>query len=124
MKIDVTDDGRGNTLITTAEPVGYTVAGRLVVIAPGFVSDGMSCPKWTQWLLSPQVDARTLHAGLCHDHIYQYHLFTRWEADAFFYHDLVRHGYPMPLAALCWLGVRCAGWIYWNIPGPETVTGK
>jgi len=113
MKIDVYEDGHGIKVIRTLEPLSYTVAGHIVTVPPGFTSDGFSCPRLLQILLSPQCDPRTLHAGLAHDHLYETHLSTRREADAFLRDDLVRHKFPLVLSYISWLAVRLFGWMYW-----------
>lgn len=113
MKIDVYTDPHGIKVIRTLEQMSYTIGGRIVVIPPGFTSDGFSCPRLLQILLSPQCDPRTLHAGLAHDHAYESHEFTRAECDAFLRDDLVRHGFPVILSYISWLAVRCFGWLYW-----------
>lgn len=113
MRVDIQADSRGCILITTLEPVAYTVGSSSVVIPPGYVSDGLSVPRFLWSVLSPKVDARTIHAGVCHDHAYEAHEFTRAQCDAFLRDDLVRHGFPLALSWICWLGVRIFGWLYW-----------
>lgn len=113
MRVDIQANKRGCILITTLEPVAYTVGATSIVIPPGYVSDGLSVPRFLWGILSPKVDGRTLHAGVCHDHAYEHHTATRREADRFLRDDLVRHGFPLVLSYVCWLGVRCFGWLFW-----------
>ena len=39
MRPDVYTDGNGCVIITTREPVSYTVAGRIIVIPPGYLTE-------------------------------------------------------------------------------------
>ena len=113
MKIDLEQTKDGNILITTLEPVAYTIGAKSIIIPPGYISDGLSVPRIFWSLLSPQCDGRTLHAGLAHDHAYEHHTFTRAEADAFLRDDLIRHGFNVILAWIVWAGVRLFGWAFW-----------
>ena len=113
MRIDIDKDKHGCILIKTLDPVGYTVGGKSIIIPPGYVSDGFSCPRFIQCIISPQCDPRTLHAGLAHDHIYQYHIVSRSEADAFLRDDLIRHNFGVILSWIVWLGVRIFGRLFW-----------
>lgn len=113
MKIDVYKDVRGCIIITTLEPVSYTVDGRIVVIPPGYVTDGLSVPRMFWPVLSPYKDRRTIHASTVHDHQYEYHTCTRPQSDAFLRDDLVRHGFPLILSYVIWICVRLFGWTHW-----------
>lgn len=43
----------------------------LVIINPGFISDGMSVPKCLWSLISPKIDARTLLPSIKHDFLFE-----------------------------------------------------
>lgn len=114
MRVDISTDPRtGSIIITTLEPVHAIIGGRVITIAPGYRSDGFSCPRCLWWLLSPAIDPRTIHAAVVHDYLYEHHLCSRREADDFLRDDLVRHGFGCIVSMICWCGVRAGGWLFW-----------
>ena len=90
-----------------------TLAG-LLVILPGFLSDGASIPKLFWQLVSPKFDPRTFIAALAHDAMYAGRLASRSVCDRVFYELLLECGMGRAKSRLCWLGVRAGGWFYWR----------
>lgn len=82
-------------------------------IPAGFVSDGMSVPRFLWRILGATIDSKTLGPSIVHDWLYQTHILTKSEADGWYYAQLVDNGYGRTKALLVWLGLRLFGWSHW-----------
>jgi len=109
-------DDRQGDIITLKEPLSATFRGKSFVVHPGFESDGVSVPRVFWSLVSPQIDPRSLRAGIAHDYIYrvQPEGWTRAEADAMFRQFLVEDGLGSVRAFLAYAGVRIGGGVAWR----------
>lgn len=95
-----------------------SIAGDVLTIHAGYAWDG--CTSWPD---SPT----NLLASLAHDLGYQMgthprNPFTRTEIDRWFL-DLLRHKND-PSPRMLWLGVRLAGWKFWNKEKDLTIKSK
>ena len=116
MKVEIhQSDERGN-IFRTGEALTFVFAGNTVEIPVGFESDGVSVPKLFWGIISPQIDPKTLRAGVKHDYIYRVQPagWTRKMADLMFLCTLIEDGVSPRKAFLAYRGVRMFGWIAWR----------
>jgi len=108
-------DGRGN-IVTLLKPVKIAFRGKSFVVHGGFECDGVSVPRPFWPLVSPQIDPRSLRAGMAHDYIYrtQPEGWTRAEADLMFLCFLIEDGLSVPRALAAYAAVRAFGGRAWN----------
>lgn len=111
---DILFDEERGTLLRTLEPVSFDIAGRVYTVPVGFVSDGMSVPRFLWRFLSPPIYGATLVPSICHDYAYLKAVCTRRQADAWYYHALRFNGYPRWRCALTYIGVRIFGRSHWR----------
>lgn len=115
MKVEIhREDGRGN-IVRLLTPMKITFRGKSFVIHAGFECDGVSVPRFFWPLVSPQIDPRSLRAGIAHDYIYrtQPEGWTRGEADLMFLCFLVEDGLAVPRSLAAHIGVSIGGWSAW-----------
>lgn len=108
VKVDICDDGV-TTCLRLLEPLRFECGGEEHEVPAGFVSDGMSVPRFFWRLLSPPVDGRTLRASVVHDYLYSTGIVSRAEADRLYRAMLIGDGYPAWKARAVWIGVRIGG---------------
>lgn len=116
MKIDThRSDERGN-IVTLLKPVKIHFREKSFVIHAGFECDGVSVPRFAWPLVTPQIDPRSLRAGVAHDYIYRVQPpgWTRAEADLMFLCFLIEDGLSVPRALAAYAAVRAFGWKAWN----------
>jgi len=116
MQVDIhKSDDRGN-VIRPVKPIKIRFRGKSFVIHAGFECDGVSVPRPFWPLVSPQIDPRSLRAGMAHDYIYrtQPEGWTRAEADLMFLCFLIEDGLSVPRALAAYAAVRAFGGRAWN----------
>lgn len=116
MKIEIhSEDERGN-IVRLLKPVKFRFREKTFVVHAGFECDGVSVPRPAWPLVSPQIDPRSLRAGIAHDYIYrvQPEGWTRAEADLMFLCFLIEDGLAVPRALAAYAAVRVCGWKAWN----------
>lgn len=109
----IDDPIRGKLIITDA-PVSFSLCGIEHTVYAGFVSDGMSVPRFLWWFLAVPDDETVLVPSIIHDWLYTTHICTRKEADLWYYHALLTNGYPKWKAVLTYIGVRLFGRSHWR----------
>ncbi|MBS5530192.1 DUF1353 domain-containing protein [bacterium] len=109
MRIDADIYFEESTRIRLREPLHFECGGDTHEVPTGFISDGMSIPRFFWRLLSPPVDGRTLRASVVHDYLYATGIFSRAEADRLYRKMLIADGYPHWKAWAVWTGVRIGG---------------
>ena len=71
MQIEIhSEDERGN-IVRLLKPVKFRFREKTFVVHAGFECDGVSVPRPAWPLVSPQIDPRSLRAGIAHDYIYR-----------------------------------------------------
>ncbi|MEI3000952.1 MAG: DUF1353 domain-containing protein [Victivallis sp.] len=116
MKIEVhSEDERGN-IVRLLKPVKFRFREKTFIVHAGFECDGVSVPRPAWPLVSPQIDPRSLRAGIAHDYIYrvQPEGWTRAEADLMFLCFLIEDGLAVPRALAAYVAVRVCGRKAWN----------
>ena len=112
MQIEVhSEDERGN-IVRLLKPVKFRFREKTFIVHAGFECDGVSVPRPAWPLVSPQIDPRSLRAGIAHDYIYrvQPEGWTRAEADLMFLCFLIEDGLAVPRALAAYAAVRVCGW--------------
>jgi hypothetical protein len=94
--------------------------GRLLVVEPGFQSDGMSVPRFL-WPLVGPYEPKSFPAAFCHDALYCSELVKREVADDEFRRILLGYGMKPWVADGCYKAVRWLGWIVWRKHTPESI---
>ena len=107
----IEDDEQWGRLIVTDEPFPLTIDdGQNTYVVPvGFVSDGMSVPRFLWGFLAAPDDPVVLPPSLSHDWLYYKHVCTRREADMWYFKALRYNGYPLWKSVLTYIGVRLFG---------------
>ena len=116
MKIEIhSEDERGN-IVRLLKPVKIRFREKTFIVHAGFECDGVSVPRPAWPLVSPQIDPRSLRAGIAHDYIYrvQPEGWTRAEADLMFLCFLIEDGLAVPRALAAYAAVRVCGRKAWN----------
>ena len=116
MHIDVHRENERGDIIRLLKPVKIQFRGKSFVVHPGFECDGVSVPRPFWPLVSPQIDPRSLRAGVAHDYIYrvQPEGWSRAEADLMFLCFLIEDGLSVPRALAAYAAVRICGGKAWN----------
>lgn len=104
----------GTTILETMEEVDLTPWGICTTIPQGFVSDGMSVPRFFWRFIGPPVSGITMAPSVAHDWLYSCQCVTRKEADDWYKKMLLLAGYPAWKARLAWLGIRTFGGLHWG----------
>lgn len=102
------EGGRGRFRTACSVPVyfGLPVSGRfsLLVIPPGFVTDGASIPRFARPFFDPW--GRVGLAALLHDYLLTLPDVAKWQADLLFLDALRSQGVPAFQATLMYFAVR------------------
>ena len=106
------DNERGDKIVLVT-PLKFTFKGVEYIIPAGWESDGMSVPRFFWRTLSPKINGKTLVPSLIHDFMYENHIGTRAEADAFYKANLIEKGFGKIKSWLVWCGVRIGGWSHY-----------
>ena len=109
----IEDPIRGKLIITDA-PVSFSVCGVEHTVYAGFVSDGMSVPRFLWRPLAVPDDPTVLAPSVIHDWLYTTHACTRLQADLWYYRALRYNGYPRWKSILTLIGVRIFGRPHWR----------
>ena len=109
LKVEIFITPEDGKVIKILEPLTITVNEQEYTVPEGYCSNGLSCPRWGWSLVSPTIDNRTIRSAVGHDWLYENHVCTRAEADAWFRENMVKDGFPKFRAWLAWLGVRIGG---------------
>lgn len=97
-----------------ARPVNLSQWGLDTEIPSGFMSDGMSVPKFFWRWLGPKVAPVTVSPSIVHDWLYKTHIVSRKEADKWYRDALIHNGYSKIKAYACYAGLRLCGWSHWD----------
>lgn len=103
----------GITKIRLLDDVRFEYQGREYTIPAGYVSDGMSTPRLLWPVISPCIDASTLLPSAQHDWLYDEHIGTRAEADAYYRRELIKKGMGALKALIVYCSLRLFGWMHW-----------
>ena len=103
----------GSLYCVTAERIDLAPWGIDAVIPAGFMSDGMSVPRFFWRWLGPQIAPVTVSPSIVHDWLYQYKLLTRRGADIWYRRALIAAGYSRVKAWAVYAGLRLFGGSHW-----------
>ncbi len=90
------------------------------IILKGFVSDGLSSPRFS-WSIASKFSGDTLPAALIHDANYSSKLLSRKVSDNIFYKMLLTNGVEKGRARVYWIIVRLFGFMAWRKHTLETI---
>lgn len=107
------EDQDGCVGIVLDTPITFEIDGHELTIPKGYISDGMSCPRWCWPIISPQYDPKTLVPSIKHDFLYDTKVVSRERADEFYREDLVAHGVGTVKAWVIYESVRIGGFSHW-----------
>jgi hypothetical protein len=108
-----TDAKRGDVIVLVTS-LKFTFKGVEYIIPAGWESDGMSVPRCFWATLSPKINGKTLIPSLIHDFMYENHIGSRAEADAFYRENLIAKGFGRVKSYIVWMGVRIGGGSHWD----------
>ena len=116
MQIEIHSEDERGMIVRLLKPVKFRFREKTFVVHAGFECDGVSVPRPAWPLVSPQIDPRSLRAGIAHDYIYrvQPEGWTRAEADLMFLCFLIEDGLAVPRALAAYAAVRVCGRKAWN----------
>ena len=106
-------DPKSGLFILTDQWVCPLSGNMVLVVDPGFKSDGASIPKPLQSYVNPRYSAKTFGAAFAHDAMYAGELVDRKDADQEFYRLLKKYGSHEIMARIYFYSVRLFGWIVW-----------
>lgn len=108
MKIDILLDEKDVKIITIDE-ITFEYYGKKIIIQPGYVSNGMSIPRFLWSLISPQIHPETLKQSIKHDYLFQNKM-GFLKANWYYFKDL-KGGLNLFKRILVLLGITLGGWI-------------
>lgn len=112
LPLALVDDGQTLT-VHVMEEVDLSPWGIEAMLPRGFISDGMSVPRFFWRWVGPRLSKGTIGPSVVHDWLYDTHFMPRGEADEWYRRALVANGYPRAKARAVWLGLRAFGWSHW-----------
>jgi hypothetical protein len=117
--IEILDETENGDIFKLRRSMTYCIGEKSITVPKGFESDGASVPRFLWWLISPNIDKRTLAAAILHDYLYriQPEGWTRKQADAVFYGICRSDGLQLDQSILAWLGLRLFGGKAWRTKG-------
>lgn len=104
----------GELYCIVANPVDMNQWGIDTKIPAGFMSDGMSVPKFFWRWLGPKVAPVTVSPSIVHDWMYHTHCVERKIADKWYRDALIHNGYSKIKAYACYAGLRLFGGSHWD----------
>lgn len=93
----------------------------VVVVKPGYATDGASVPERLQPAFGGPWDMPRLLAALVHDALYSRRWKCRWLCDIIYRKILMNVGYPADRLALEYAAIRADGWKSWKAVNKEEV---
>ena len=103
----------GEYMIVLDSPLLFLTDSCVCIVEKGYMSNGMSVPRFLWSFISPQYSPVTLYPSICHDWLYDNHLMTRLEADVWYREALIESGYPSWKAWLVFRVVQKFGSSHW-----------
>lgn len=113
IKFHFKKNNNNDYVIVLDSPLLFVVKDCVYIVETGYTSNGMSVPRCLWSFISPQFSPVTLHASVCHDWLYDNHVMTREEADAWYREALIECGYPSWKAWLVYRVVQQFGKSHW-----------
>lgn len=114
---DASSDQRGTWKLLAPLVYSSDLAGRIITVPAGFLTDFASVPRLPVAFL---LTGDTGHAAaVIHDYLYTTHQVDRATADGVFKEALRAGDEPGWRAWLMWLGVRVGGGRPWDADGPQ-----
>ena len=116
------DDQLGERLFFACHELAFDVDGYETTIPAGFLSDGLSIPRWAQPLINTSKAPQWIISGLFHDWLYKLHpnkTVTRKEADLKFLETMQALGVGWTRRNTIYWAVRVGGSGSWNKKFPR-----
>lgn len=111
------DDQLGERLFFACHELAFDIDGYETTIPAGFLSDGLSIPRWAQPLINTSASPQFIVAGIYHDYLYKVwpnKKITRKEADILFLKVMKGLGVGFWRRRTIYLGVRAGGFTSWH----------
>ena len=105
----------------THEFAAYLPTGMLLVL-PGFESDGASIPRFLWSIVGPRYSPDTFAAAFVHDALYASELLPRRQIDNAFRVVLRASGVSAVKSCAYWLAVRLCGGFVWKTHTLDSIT--
>lgn len=113
VKHHIIDHPKNGRLIVTDERLTFELNGMDYTVPAGFVSDGMSVPRFMWGVLAVPDDDVVLAPSVMHDWLYTpVFVCSRLKADWFYVRRLRMNGYPIWKCILTFVGVRLFGMLH------------
>ncbi len=115
-----TDKDDGNWRLLEALIYDSDVAGRVIVVPVGFVTNFASVPRIP--IVYELAGDTSSEAATVHDYLYSTHLVSRDVADAVLREASAVSAVPWWRRQLMWAGVRAFGWTHWGTAATDTTS--
>ena len=94
------------------QPFGYvTIAGDIINVPIGFITDLASIPWGFRWILPKSGDYN--RSCVIHDWLYANHLFSRYKCDNILLEAMQFEGVSYITRYTIYMAVRAGGWVPW-----------
>jgi hypothetical protein len=104
--------------IMLVAPFAVDLHGELVLVPPGFISDGASIPR-IAWRVVGHPFADYLESAILHDWLYSTEFFPREGCDSVFLQAMEAQEIAAWRRMAMWRAVRDWGWLTWRRHEPE-----
>ena len=114
MKIDIYyNEEKKSTEFKLGEPIVFKFQNekKLHIIQRGFVSDGMSVPRFLWSIISPQIDSSTLRQSIIHDYMFKYKM--GFFKSNWWYFKALAVGLNLFQRILVLIGLTLFGWTHY-----------
>ena len=100
-------------VIVLDSPITFSSYGYQYIIEKGYKSNGMSVPRMLWGIISPPYDPRTIIPSIIHDWMYDTHILSRKQSDAWYRDELIENEYPAWKAYAVYYAIRIFGSSHW-----------
>lgn len=112
MKIDIYyNKDKNTTEFKTEETISFDYFGEKIVIPKGFISDGMSIPKFLWVIISPKINGETLLQSIKHDYLFFLKM-GFWKSNWYYFKDL-KNGLNLIQRLIVLIGLTLFGWTHY-----------
>ncbi len=94
--------------------VGYENSTQRIKIPAGYLTDGISIPRFCWVIVGHPLSGEAVQASVIHDFLYQYGLYDQKRSDDIFLEALIVLKVPVWKRQVMFRALRFFGWIAWN----------